>query len=136
MDYHNNSLGTPIRYPGIIMIIYGNFSGMGQIFLIRLFNTHDLNLLYFYSWSIYEFFNVWYSYITHYSIYQTLGGLWGELPIFRRKKIEIKTSCGPKSRNESNWLKNHGVSCGIKKLLTNGEGPINDKKSKLFNLGI
>ena len=32
-------------------------------------------------------------------------------------------------------LKNHGISRAIEKLLTNGEGPIHDRKSKLFNLG-
>ena len=33
-------------------------------------------------------------------------------------------------------LNNHGVSRGIGKLLTDGEGPIRDSKPKLFNLGI
>ena len=32
-------------------------------------------------------------------------------------------------------FKNHGVSCGIKEILTNGEGPICDSKPKPFNLG-
>ena len=32
-------------------------------------------------------------------------------------------------------LKNHGISLGIKKILTNGEGPIRDTKPETFNTG-
>ena len=44
----------------------------------------------------------------------------------------MKLYTGTYSENE---LKNHGVSRGIKKLLTNGECPIRDSKSKLLNVG-